>query len=627
MTEHDALLRVFLSGAKKDLFHSVEHRSQIWREDPFDVEPVHADARTQFQRLLAHATTPPGLDSGRILMLLGESGSGKTHLLRAFRNHVHVHGLGFVGYMQMSTSITSYPRYLMSNLIDSLDQAYYESAGTGSGLLRLSNAIASRCGDPDAIRALNEKASLSAGDIIELVERAADRLIAHPRYADLDLDLVRALLFLQRHEPALKKRVVKYLRCEALVEGDRRFLGSISPKAGDDDAQRLVEELGRLIAAFDNRSLILCVDQFEDTWHSDDAAPEFRRVTSSLCGVADQVPSSIIVIACLEDYYTKLRSKLSRSTLDRLEHDPAPVRLVAERSANEVEHIIAQRLGYLYETSGVKPAHGVVDPLYPFPREFVLGRDGMRVRDVLNACHRFREACIEAGGIVEMKGLFRPEAAPSISTGAALDTKAAKEKIERDWNDFLAQYHEEQTESEVEIVKLFGWAVENCAEGLEGGYRFDVTPKGESLDIRIMVPCGNGDSSLGEVLFVALCNRGTQSGGLNRQIAAARKEAKQRVFAILRSTEFPTDRKTATWKTLDDITKKGGRKAVLEQSHQRMLDAFRKFRSEQGQRAHFQEWLREGKHLSKILPISHILDLENLERFEKARGSRPASRA
>ncbi|MDC0744853.1 AAA family ATPase [Polyangium mundeleinium] len=626
MTEHDALLRVFLSGAKKDLFHSVEHRSQIWREDPFDVESVHADARAQFQRLLAHATTPPGLDSGRILMLLGESGSGKTHLLRAFRNHVHVHGLGFVGYMQMSTSITSYPRYLMSNLIDSLDQAYYESAGTGSGLLRLSNAIASRCGDPDAIRALNEKASLSAGDIIDLVERAADRLIAHPRYADLDLDLVRALLFLQRHEPALKKRVVKYLRCEALVEGDRRFLGSISPKAGDDDAQRLVEELGRLIAAFDNRSLILCVDQFEDTWHSGDAAPEFRRVTSSLCGVADQVPSSIIVIACLEDYYAMLRSRLSLSTLDRLEHDPAPVRLVAERSADEIENIIAQRLGYLYETAGVKPAHGVVDPLYPFPRDFVLGRDGMRFRDVLNACQRFREACIEAGRIVDPKGFFLTQPTPSISTDA-LDAKAVKEKIERDWNDFLAQYGEDQTESEVEIVKLFGWAVENCAEGLNGGYRFDVTVKGESLNIRLMVPCGNGDHGLGEEIFVALCNRAPQGSGLHRQVQAARKEAKQRVLAILRSTEFPTSRKTVIWKAIDDITKNGGRKAVLEQSHQRMLAAFRKFRSEQGQRPHFQEWLREGKHLSKILPISHILDLENLERFEKARGSRPASRA
>ena len=52
MTKRDALLDVFLSGLKKDVFHSVEHRQQIWREDPFDVESVHEPARAQFQRLL-----------------------------------------------------------------------------------------------------------------------------------------------------------------------------------------------------------------------------------------------------------------------------------------------------------------------------------------------------------------------------------------------------------------------------------------------------------------------------------------------------------------------------------------------------------------------------------------------
>src|SRR4051794_6674248 len=126
MKKWDALLDVFLSNVKKDVFHSVEHRHQIWREDPFDVESVHEQARAQFQRMLTQATTPPGLDSGRILLLLGDSGSGKTHLVRAFRNYVHVNGLGFVGYMQMTTATSSYSRYLVSNLIDSLDQTYYE---------------------------------------------------------------------------------------------------------------------------------------------------------------------------------------------------------------------------------------------------------------------------------------------------------------------------------------------------------------------------------------------------------------------------------------------------------------------------------------------------------------------
>lgn len=617
MTEHDALLEVFLSSAKRDLFHSVEHHSRIWREDPFDVESVHDNARVQFNRLLAQATNPPGLDSGRILLLLGDSGSGKTHLVRAFRNHVHSNGLGFVGYLQMTTGITSYSRYLVSNLIDSLDQAYYESAGTASGLLRLSNAIASRSGDPEAIRELGEQPNLTMTEVAELVERAADRLISHPRYADLDLDLVRALLFLQRQDPVLKTRVVRYLRCEELGPRDRRYLGDISPRVGEEDAQRRVEQIGRLIAALDNRALVLCVDQFEDAYLPEDAEGQFRRVTSSLCAVADHVPSSLIVIACLRDYYTRLKTRISRSTLDRLEKDPQPVALVSERSPIEVERVIAQRLGYLYETAGVKREQGAVDFLHPFPREFVRRLDGLRVRDVLDECQRFREACIDAGRIVAVSELPAPEPQP-LSNADTLPQKSSKEKLERDWNDYLAQYSGSQPDSDAEIIKLFGWAIETCAEGLERGHRFEVVAKKETLEIRVMVPIGNGDFRVGEEIYLAICNRGAQGTGLLRQIDAARKQAKQRVLAILRCDEFPKNRRTVTWQKVDELREKGGRTAVLEHSDLRKIAAYRAFCNEAGPLPHFAAWAKDGKHLAKILAIIHVLDLDQLHRFDAA---------
>ena len=115
---------VFLSPAGPEVFHSVEHRHEIWKYDPFDVESLYGDAREVFFRLLGKATTPPGLPSGRIMLILGESGSGKTHLLRAFRNHVHGGGDGFVSYMQMTTATANDGRDVLGNLGDSLDQPY-----------------------------------------------------------------------------------------------------------------------------------------------------------------------------------------------------------------------------------------------------------------------------------------------------------------------------------------------------------------------------------------------------------------------------------------------------------------------------------------------------------------------
>lgn len=620
MTQRDARLDVFLSPVKKDVFHSVEHRGQIWREDPFDVPSVHEHARTQFQRLLTQVTTPPGLDAGRILLLLGEAGSGKTHLVRAFRNHVHLNGLGFVGYMQMTTSVSSYSRYLVTNLIDSLDQTYYEALGTGSGLLRLSNAVAARCTDQEAIRLLSESPDLDTDAIVELVESAADRIISHPRYGGLDLDLVRALLFLQRQDPALKKRVVKYLRCEALSERDQRLLGGLSPKLGDEDAQRLVEQIGRLMWACDSRALVLCVDQFEDAYRVDDAEVSFRRVMSSLCAVADQVPSSVIVIASLSDYYEALRARLTRSSLDRIENDPPMVRLSSERGLAEVEQILQQRLGYLYETSGLGPPDEAVEPLYPIPRAFVNQLGGMRVRDVLDECHRFREACIEAGRLVEPAELPPPAPArPEVADERRI--RAAKEKIEHDWNDFLAQYREEPPEEDASIAELFGWALQTCAAELESGHRFDVQVSGDTIEIGILAAAGNGDHVLREEIVVTICNRAPQGGGLGAQLENARKRAGGRRLALLRCGEFPRKSGTAVHGTLVDILKNGGRKAVLEESDQRTIAAFRSFRHANERREHFMDWLREANRLSRLLPLIHVLDLDNLDRFAQ----RPAS--
>src|SRR5207245_2780850 len=83
-------------------------------------------------------TATSGASSGRILLLQGEAGSGKTHLMRAFRNWAHEGGRGFYGYMQMTSATNQYSRYVLNNLIDSLDQPYDERAGETSGLMRLS---------------------------------------------------------------------------------------------------------------------------------------------------------------------------------------------------------------------------------------------------------------------------------------------------------------------------------------------------------------------------------------------------------------------------------------------------------------------------------------------------------
>src|SRR5579884_1046808 len=116
----------FCSPASAEVFHAIVGPNEVWKYDPYDVFNIHTEAREAFSWLLNRAVGDPAPDKGRVLLLKGESGSGKTHLMRAFRTAAHAHALGYCGYLQMTSTVTNYNRYVLSKLIDSLEQPYYE---------------------------------------------------------------------------------------------------------------------------------------------------------------------------------------------------------------------------------------------------------------------------------------------------------------------------------------------------------------------------------------------------------------------------------------------------------------------------------------------------------------------
>ena len=106
----DPRFAAFCSHQGLDVFHPVTHQHQVWQPDPYDVETIHEAARSAYERLLNRVTSPMASDSGRILLLLGESGAGKTHLMRVFRNQTHEQQKGFFSYMQMTSAVSNYAR-------------------------------------------------------------------------------------------------------------------------------------------------------------------------------------------------------------------------------------------------------------------------------------------------------------------------------------------------------------------------------------------------------------------------------------------------------------------------------------------------------------------------------------
>src|SRR5205823_3081979 len=90
----------------------------------------------------------------------------------------------------------------------------------------------------------------------------------------------------------------------------------------------------------------------------------FLKVIDAITAFTDTIPNTVVVLACLEDYFKTNIEKLTKAKHDRLVRDPEPIRLLGNRTVDEIREMNARRLAYLYDTADVE-----VDPaneLYPF---------------------------------------------------------------------------------------------------------------------------------------------------------------------------------------------------------------------------------------------------------------------
>ncbi|MEQ1713219.1 MAG: AAA family ATPase, partial [Hyphomicrobium sp.] len=185
--------------------HSITWEDDIWRADPVDVPAVHQKARRKFTDLLGAVTSGKGAATpARILLFHGQSGAGKTHLIRALRTTAHREGTAYFGYAQMTPDIANYADYYLRRLVHSLEKSYDPDRDGESALQRLTNLMVEdaevvSANDLDALR----EATLDAPALARLVLRIADEIVAAPKFAgeDLDINIVRALLYLQRRDP------------------------------------------------------------------------------------------------------------------------------------------------------------------------------------------------------------------------------------------------------------------------------------------------------------------------------------------------------------------------------------------------------------------------------------------
>lgn len=633
----DAQKALPVEGLAAAFEHSITWEDDVWSADPVDVELVHQQARRKFADTLKAVRTGKGLSQSRILLFHGQSGAGKTHLIRALRTASHRDCTAYFGYAQMTPDIASYSDYYLKRLVNSLEKPYDPDRGGESALTRLTNRLVedSAVLPVEELEALRE-AQLDDDELARFVMQLADDIVGSDKFeaAQLDINMVRALLYLQRGDPRIDQRVRQYLHGRPLNDLARAIVPALDPITGDGRSFDIIESLGRLVWAVDEASLVYCIDQVEDLRFFDDPEERFQKAVRDLIQIANRVPTSIIVISCLGDFYDQVRGVLAQSYIDRIEK-AGPVALLEARTPAEARMIISKRLEHEAARSNITlPA----DPTQFFGPQFFEEFGGLSTRRLLEHAQSRLLAKIngesdpvEPGGqpaaaddgagflstLAAALGLADPtSSAPQPSTGsfAAPGQMGGAIDFQRLWDRFQGESEAEMPASDHDLLDVLSGALTAASDEWRGQLRVVVTRLAfgdelPGLDLQVMQ-----GTMVVQDARVFICNRPTQGGGLKRQLDKALMSMKNRQCYMLRASDFPPNRKNQTAQAFRRFRESGGRSLLVPIPEWERMITVREFHARNKHQSGFGDWMGDAKLLSGLLPIIQLLRLDLLGR-------------
>ena len=291
--------------------HSITWEDDLWRADPVDVPEVHAKARRKFNDLVTTIVSGRGFHvQDRILLFHGQSGAGKTHLIRALRTDTHRAGRAYFGYAQMTPDVANYADFYLRRLIHSFEKPYDPDRLGESALSRLTNRMVLDSGVISAadIEKLRDEV-LDDTALARLILRLSDDIVASDKFQtqELDINIVRALLYLQRRDPRIDQRIRQYLNGRLLTPIAHEAVCALDPNSGEDRAFEIITAFGALVWSVERSALVFCIDQVEDLRFFDNAEERFQRAVRDLIQIANRLNNSIVIISCLEDFYSQVR--------------------------------------------------------------------------------------------------------------------------------------------------------------------------------------------------------------------------------------------------------------------------------------------------------------------------------
>jgi hypothetical protein len=321
----------------------------VWDSATVDVPRIHAEVSDSLLKMVEERERG---HHHRCVMLYGDAGSGKTHVLRRLRLTFEEDTSRIVpfSWVRMQTSPSMMWRHVRRNVADDLARRPFRNATQ----LQL------------------------------LLDQGRDRLDA---IRDRDLAVVLEHLA----EGRFRRDARAWLAGSSLPESALEAMGLAVPDAEEesleDESRRIVYALAAFLAP---TPLVLCLDQLEALQtHPGDKTGLFA-IGKLLAALHDDVPNAV-VIGCVQ---VGLVAELA-ATLSRAEQDRYQPKGLLPLSGADVRALVRARLNSSHELAALRPASASEFWPIEFSRlEPLIGsREGVTARRIIFECEQmFREA-------------------------------------------------------------------------------------------------------------------------------------------------------------------------------------------------------------------------------------------
>jgi len=379
-------------------FNSAETPDDVWQTSPFHIEGLHTRAEHRLRAGIADARASVGPSIGG-LVLQGEKGVGKTHLLGSVRRMVQGQG----GYFFL-VEVTS-GKAFWDDVADAMRSELRRANDEGD--IQLTVLLRQLCLGADVpaevARAVAGEAPLTPDHLRTFLNglRTVDSRIAVECG-----DTIRALvLYASEHSDVGRS----YLKGVDESSEERRRWGL---PAESNPSRTLVRDISRVLAM--TGPCVIAVDQLDtlvnkgqdatgEAVTNPELVQEIADISDGLMQLRETTRRTITVVACLPNTWRMLKSIASDTVEDRFTTTP----ILASIADPEIGRKLVEKwLGVMYQRNGIVPPHST----WPVaPSAFDPANWSARTpRQLLKRVHQHAEACLY-GEIRELGSFDEPQ--------------------------------------------------------------------------------------------------------------------------------------------------------------------------------------------------------------------------